>query len=419
MRKHLVPALGLMLAVAGQGLGQNNPAISAPTTTTPPPAASTGPASPEIPPGTWAESAGNNSPRVWANTDFLLWWTKSIPVKTPLITQALVSPGVDPNAGKLNSTNTAVLIGGQDYDLNNRYGGRFTVGGWLTNDAAVGMEASYLFIAPQFTKSAVISNGDTLLGFPFHNVLTGQEDVLLFTTPGVLAGGSVLTMSNQLQGGEANGLFRLPSLGSLRLTGLAGARFLYFKENLTFDQGNVGVAGGPAAAQIFAVSDTFQTTNHFYGGQVGLRGEYQRGSLFVNATAKVALGDMSQAADIAGSSTEAFAGVPLHTVPGGTFALATNSGRHTTDQFGVVPEAAINVGYDLSRSVRLSLGYTFLYLNNVARPGTEIDRNLNITQSPPFGGSANMLTGTTAPSFSFNRSDFWAQGVTFGVEVRY
>ena len=112
-------------------------------------------------------------------------------------------------------------------------------------------------------------------------------------------------------------------------------------------------------------------------------------------------------------------GVPLHTVAGGTYALSTNSGNHSQTQLAVVPEVTFKVGYDVTPHCRLLLGYDFLYISNVTRPGTQIDHTLNISQSPPFGGSAHTLVGPAEPVFSFSRSDFWAQGINFGLQFSF
>jgi hypothetical protein len=50
----------------------------------------------------------------------------------------------------------------------------------------------------------------------------------------------------------------------------------------------------------------------------------------------------------------------------------------------------------------------------VVRPGNQIDHAVKQTQS--LGGH---LVGPATPVPSFNRSEFWAQGLTFGPEIRF
>src|SRR5262249_61747030 len=98
----------------------------------------------------------------------------------------------------------------------------------------------------------------------------------------------------------------------------------------------------------------------------------------------------------------------------GLLALPTNSGRFGRDQFSVVPETGVNLSYQLCPNLRIFMGYTFLYWNNVARPGGQIDTVLNTTQQ-----SGGTLTGPARPAFAFHNSDFWAHGLNFGLELRY
>ena len=46
-----------------------------------------------------------------------------------------------------------------------------------------------------------------------------------------------------------------------------------------------------------------------------------------------------------------------------------------------------------------------------------VNRNLNLSQSAIFG--TGVLTGQSAPTSFLSRSDFWAQGITFGLEIRF
>jgi hypothetical protein len=359
--------------------------------------------------------------RFWGDTEFLLWRTKNVPVTTPLITQA--TNAADPTSGALGSANTRILLGGQSYNLDTRFGGRFTVGTWFDDDRVFGAEANYFFIANQSTSRSVSSDGSAgspILAVPFRDVTSGQESSLQFTVPGVFSGGASLRLRDQIQGGEINLLGTVVRTDTLRLMGLAGFRYINFTENLDFAQGNVGLPGGPAAGQVFNTFDHFHAANNFYGGQLGLRSQYQLGKFVIEGTGKVALGFTNQSVNVGGTTNAVFPdGTKLVNVTGGTFALGSNSGNHTRSPFGVVPEADLKVGYNVTSRIQCFVGYSFLYLNNVARPGTTIDHNLNTSQSPPLGGSASQLVGTPAPVFSFNRSDFWAQGVNFGVQFKF
>ena len=66
---------------------------------------------------------------------------------------------------------------------------------------------------------------------------------------------------------------------------------------------------------------------------------------------------------------------------------------------------------------RAFVGYDFMYWSQVVRPGNQVDRNINLSQSAVFGSGA--LTGPAYPMPLFNRSDFWAQGLNAGLEFRF
>jgi hypothetical protein len=86
-------------------------------------------------------------------------------------------------------------------------------------------------------------------------------------------------------------------------------------------------------------------------------------------------------------------------------------GNHNRTTFAVLPEIGLNVGYEITRWMNLYLGYTFLYINNRVRPGDQIDRGINPTQSPSFTGVIlSQLMGPARPAFTFHESSFWAWG---------
>ena len=101
---------------------------------------------------------------------------------------------------------------------------------------------------------------------------------------------------------------------------------------------------------------------------------------------------------------------------GGLLALASNVGRYERDHFAMIPELGITLGYDVTCNVRATFGYTFLYWSKVARPGDQIDLDVNITQ---FGNNGNNLVGEPRPEFNWVTTDFWAQGLRVGLDYRF
>jgi hypothetical protein len=117
-------------------------------------------------------------------------------------------------------------------------------------------------------------------------------------------------------------------------------------------------------------------------------------------------------------NTPGLGGVSSQTLPGGVYALPSNIGRYSRGEFAVVPEGIFKVGLKLGDVSRFFVGYNFLYLSDLARPGDQIDRTLNPVQIPSLN-SGGAFTGADRPRVPFIRSDFWTQGLIIGLETRY
>ena len=105
------------------------------------------------------------------------------------------------------------------------------------------------------------------------------------------------------------------------------------------------------------------------------------------------------------------------TFPGGLFAQSSNIGRYTGNQFTVLPAVELKLAYQITERLRAFVGYDFMYWSQVVRPGNQIDRNINLSDSTVFGTGA--LLGPAYPMPLFNRGDFWAQGLNVGLEFRF
>jgi hypothetical protein len=78
----------------------------------------------------------------------------------------------------------------------------------------------------------------------------------------------------------------------------------------------------------------------------------------------------------------------------------------------------VNLGAQITPRLRARVGYTFLYWSEVSRPGNQIDRALNPTQIPgPTGSPA--LVGAPRPAPLNSSTSYRAQGLNFGLELRY
>jgi len=363
---------------------------------------------------------------LWLSAEYLLWWSKNGSAP-PLVT---ASP--QGSRGVLGQPGTAVLYG-DSLDSPVQSGGRFGAGLWLDRCHTCFVEGNYFFLGARsanFQAGNCATPDQPAISRPFINGLTGLEDSQLVALNGVLCGTVAVSSYSQLQGAELNvgrvwqlggccgprGLLAMEFPSQFEL--LAGFRWLSLDEGLNINE-DLGVDGrvpGAGDSHIL-VGDHFQTRNNFFGAQGGFRWTAQRGNWFVTATGKVALGSTNETAEVWGSTTIIRAGQTA-TNPGGLLALPTNSGHFSRNVFAVAPEAGLRVGYRFTPHLSASVGYNFLYLSSVARPGDQIDRTVNPTQLPRFSGPGN-LVGPPSPAFLLRDGDFWAQGINFGLELQF
>lgn len=350
--------------------------------------------------------------------EYLYWKIKDSPNPIPLVVTA---PFADNMLPLIGVPGTEVLLGDKDIRNNWRSGGRFTLG-WFNEDCCIGAEANYFFFPSGSKSQSVASSGSPssiYLSVPYFDTFTNLESSSPLAEPGRFRALAKLRVSNQFQGAEVNGTTVLFCNCSYKVNALAGFRYLNFYEKLKFSVDSPAVA---IPAEIFQVTDRFKTKNNFYGGQIGLIGEFWYNQFFINAKGKLAIGAMQEDVKIKGKFiTNAFNGFgAAQTFEGGYFALLSNMGRHRKTCFAVVPEVNLNIGYQVFEGFRIQLGYTFLYVNKMAWAGKQINRNINPTQSSLYEFTPTpTLTGQASPRASVKSSSFWAQGLNVSLEFQY
>jgi hypothetical protein len=365
-------------------------------------------------------------PCLWGRADYLLWWTKGTPVPVPLATSApATSPAAIPSL--IGNPDTSLVLGQHNIDMQPQSGGRFGLGGWLDADRTIGLEATYFFLAQSSaTQSAASSGapGSPFLSVPFATgaALPPTEAVYALTAPGFFNGGAVQTNALTLMGVEANGIWNAHRTDRWCVDLIGGFRYLNLYETLAFSTTFLnGPLSGPLAGGFANTQDRFSTNNNFYGGQLGAHLQRNLGRFFVDTAVKLALGSMHESVDTQGTTFSNMSAVALRPAPitavGGIFTQPTNIGRVSRDSFAVVPEADFNLGYRLTPWASIYVGYSFLYASDVVRPGNQIDRVINFTQSPVFFGGA--LVGPARPTPLLNTSDFWAQGLNVGIAFNF
>jgi hypothetical protein len=409
------------------------------------------------PPGNGGGYGG--APHWWTTMDYLLFFAKSQPSSFPLLTTSAPS-----DQGQIGRASTLVLAGGQDISYNPISGFRVGFGFFGDCDRRWGFEAlGTVFESKGNVTSVASASSIPTLARPFIDssnirLLTSQ----VVANPNFGIGRVVVGTTNQTYWVEGNGIINLyrsePGCKlACSLDFLAGYRYLEVKEDLTINSSTilnqpsttnpvfalgpfgvvtqVGTTTTPASVPFGGVTinppatvvvhDSFKVTNRFNGGQVGLRGETRYGMFTFTATGKFAFGDMNERLEIAGASGFADLTRPLpNGLPntgnafGGLFANASNIGRYNHDEFTVIPEINLNFGINVTRGLTAFLGYNFLYINNLARPVSQLNPVVNqatVPFSPLYGN--NSLP--TVPRQIFAQDEFWMMGINFGLMMRY
>ncbi len=158
---------------------------------------------------------------------------------------------------------------------------------------------------------------------------------------------------------------------------------------------------------------------------MGWRSETRLGSFALSVEARVSLGDTQQVTTILGSTSQTAVAGGTQTLPGGWLALPSNSGTFHHDAFTVVPEASVNVRYDVRPRLRLGVGYDFLFWSSVLRPGAQMlpEASAGALVPPPFGQVPTFPgVGPGAapiPPVPYNTTSFWAHGLSVSAQFRF
>lgn len=398
----------------------------------------------------------DKSSQVWIEGEYLLWKIKKNPLPVPLVTEGSLS---DPITGALGQGGTKIKLGKQHTDMSWMNGFQVTTGLWLTTAQQIGLETSYFLLPPTTRKKSLHTSGE--IGSPNYavpiydvtglwglNGVPGESIYLLpgpldTTTPGFY-GDFNLKLSSQLQGAELNGIYRFAKRHLFRLNAITGVRWLQIKEHLKFQVSTHSAADFPFGFSFADTNDSFKTDNNCYVGQIGLGARYTQKRFDLKGILQVGLGANLEAIRISGSSRTSDGNLfyetkntGSETLKGGIFAQKTNIGTHHRQVFAAVVDTNIQASLKVLPHLELGAGYSFLWINAIARPGKQIDRKINPTltaladasretvgtqQAPtPFGmpGPAQPKQGAKRPEFLLKNSDLWVQGLTVGVTARF
>ena len=358
--------------------------------------------------------------RFFGRVEYLLWWVEGM--QTPPLVTTSSAGTLQADAGILGLPTTTVIIGGEVLEDELRHGLRATAGFWIDQHATTGIQASAFGLMTEDATFSADSANFPILARPFFNVEPGFEgpDAELIAFPGLFVGQIDIDAESSLWGAEILARHRLCKDCLWRVDALAGVRYVRLEDRLQVSDNRtvVGPGAGVAIGTTFQETDLFDTQNQFYGGELGFIAELHRCNFFVEGTLKLALGVNQSTVSISGQST-ATVPVPLGppvvvVTPAGLLAQSTNIGAFDHEEFAVIPEVGVTVGYDITPRLRVIAGYTFMYWTGVSRAGDQIDATLNLSQLAPGG-----LVGAPRPAFQRLTDDMWVQGVSVGLDFRF
>ena len=356
--------------------------------------------------------------RIWGRIDYTVMWMTKAPITVPLI-----STNTPPNIGALSEPGTKILYGagsGEDTSFGGFAGIRASIGGWFDPGYEFAWELTGFAMETRTLPFSATSPGGKapIVSIPFNATqpFNGNPAGETALNSGGAFSRAEVYQTSQLWGLELNEICIAGGTKEAYWAVILGVRYLDLTENLTLKYATDDATTGGSVA----VTDGFGTRNQFYGAQVGAKGAWELGRFTIETGMLLGLGEMAETIHIAGATTVtngAF-GLTTGTTPGGVFAEPSNIGTTRRTLFAFVPEFNLKVGYALSAAVQPFIGYDAMWLSNVARPGNQIDRNINPTQSA-FFAPPGTLTGPASPLATVRGTDMWVQGLQFGVEIRY
>jgi hypothetical protein len=297
---------------------------------------------------------------------------------------------------------------------------RAQIGAWLDPNHCWGVDASYLHLRQQSDSFFIQSNGVPVIGRGFVDLTV--RDRLIFLQLSTPTGDTAFININapvEMYTFDANVRRKGPSVFSDRVDYLAGVRYLNLRDGITIDSGFTAFDDAGALIGSVRSFESFRAANQFYGGQIGFDAHSHWGRWTLDLMGKFAMGWVHQEAEIAGFAFfDDAAGVrtnfPNQSI---LYVQQSNVGSFSRDRFAVMPEILIKLGYQITPHIRACVGYDLLAVSSVQRSGAAIDPAVNPSRTQFI--QVREPSDLNRPAFVFQGTDFWAQGITFGLTVTY
>lgn len=345
---------------------------------------------------------------MWMGMETLLWFVQ--PRDTaPLIVES--NGGTLPFLGEPSAR--TVFGGNTDTDLS--VGFRGDMGVWLSDNVGVG--GRFWIIDSSGEDYSNASNGDNLsIGRSFFDPELPGESGLIVAFDGVFQGSIQAESELDMLGAEAYARMKIGCSKNAQLNLIGGYSHFQIDDSLRISSTTLNesaTGGNPIGTNRF-FSDDFDIDNEFNGGQVGFDMVMQRGRWTVSSLTKVHMGNMSQSLDFQGFNTRTVPGVAPTTQSGGVLAPVGGFSANE-DVFSFIPEANFKMAYKFRKNVSLSVGYSFLYFDNVALVGDNLIRNIDASSI----GTGVAGTNPNYTAGNIEDSGLWVQGIDLGFVIDF
>ncbi|MDB4809773.1 BBP7 family outer membrane beta-barrel protein [bacterium] len=344
----------------------------------------------------------------WASSEALLWFTPNRSMPALITTSDPATLPVLPEGGP----NSVETVFGDDINGEPSGGIRLDFGKKMTENLSVG--GRFWWLGNSDDSYFGSDDGSNMsIGRPYFNTDIGANDALLVAfQPTDLSGndphfsGSVAGRSQlKLWAAEGYAKLNLASIDNCKIDLIGGYTHFSINDMLSIESQTLD----ENTARLRRYSDYFENDNEFNGGQIGFQFALKRGRWSASSLTKIHLGNMNQRVQIAGSSSDQTFPAPATNASNGMLAMG-NQGNYERDTFSFAPEANIKIGYAVRDNVNFTLGYSFIYFDNVSLVGDVIDTSLD----PLF---LNTSVSGSNPAFKFDDSSLWVQGIDFGLTI--
>ncbi|WP_020470168.1 BBP7 family outer membrane beta-barrel protein [Zavarzinella formosa] len=326
--------------------------------------------------------------RVWLRGEYLLWLTVS--GKLLKLAQAF-NFELPPVASRLVSGESVGPVSLHQPFGSDRQGYRLTAGAWLDNEQTIGVEGSltYLTRSPgrlifQPGDRAVL--GDTLglsVGVPAIQGRPPKIVVVPVQVPDLVKGGLSLELgAKTLFGGELAGRFGLVEGDGWRIDGLAGYRYLDYRESLRAVAGVVTVAKFLNPGTAIVSRDEITTKNSYNGFLLGFQADatWNDWTLTIRPRVSIAVADREVTRE----------GLTQIILPGGgrlvkqegTYLLKQDMGDFRANEVTALPELDLGLSYAVTSNLRLFAGTSALFLPVVAKANNQLQLGIRPDRLP-------------------------------------